>query len=458
MKLPSYLRLSRHNIYIYRRRVPVDVLSHFKTGEIRSSLNESRKKTAIQKAYKLTVECDALFFCLRNNLPMKKELPKPLADIVKHKQELMIKDELLEEAKAREFALHQKILAERKASNQLLEISQQTAAVAIETALRPKGRTIALDELIAEYFDGLELIRREDSIATIRKDRDALKLFSKIVGNKLISDINQSDAAKFAKEIATYALTPGKQRQTATINGYLNCVSKFSSWVTTFHSDTNHVKLDFSKLRRKKKTKPSEARDAFSDKEVLEILDYLESSKIKQEDISAYWVIYIAAYSGARLEEIAQLDPNSDIYQSDSVWQFDINALNGKQLKNFSSKRLVPIHSKLIEIGLLEYIEILKKAKSTNLLPNENKRDGRIGKNVGKRISYLIQKKVGISNKSLHCFRHSFVTKLKRLGVDEGIAAAIVGHENGKITYGSYGKNYLPSQLKPYVELIKFSL
>lgn len=457
MKLPSYLRLSKHNIYIYRRRIPVDVLSHFKTGEIRSSLNESRKKTAIQKAYKLTVECEALFFCLRNSLPMKKELPKPLADIVKQKQELMIKDERLEEAKAREFALHQKILAERKASNQMLEISQQTAALAIQTAFRPKGRLITLNELIVEYFDGIELKRREDSIATIRKDRDALKRFSEIVGNKLISDINQSDAAKFAKEIATYALTPGKQRQIATINGYLNCVGKFSSWVATFHSDTNHVKLDFSRLRRKKRVKASEEKEAFSDEEALNVFRYLELTEIRFKDPAVYWVIYIAAYSGARLEEIAQLDPTTDIYQKDSIWLFDINDSENKQLKNLSSKRLVPIHSKLIELGLIDYIEQLKKDKSLNLLPDENVRDGRIGKNVGKRISRLIKIKAGVLNKSLHSFRHAFVTKLKRLGVQESFAASLVGHENGGISYGRYGKGFTPAQLKDVVELVNFN-
>jgi hypothetical protein len=40
--------------------------------------------------------------------------------------------------------------------------------------------------------------------------------------------------------------------------------------------------------------------------------------------------------------------------------------------------------------------------------------------------------------------------------LDEGVAAAIMGHEHGGITYKRYGKNYLPETLKEAVEKIRF--
>jgi integrase len=464
MKLPSYLRQNKHNVYVFRRRVPRDLISFFDTNEIRKSLYETNKKIAVQKARNIALECDKLFSYLRNDFPMSNDLPKPLtkqlSELIKHKKELLAKDMRISEKEEKVWSLHRKILDERNAHSERLEremsIVKSTSSSAIETAYKPKGKEVLLSKMIEHFFENNELKRRDESLATVRKDRDALRLFQQFVGDKLISDVNQSDAAEFAKNITTYKITRSKSRAALTANGYLNCVSKFSGWVTAFHSETHHTKLDFSRFKYKRKIKPSEARDAFTDAEVSIILNHSDFIKLKEEDPSVYWVIYIAAYSGARLEEIAQLDPINDIYQKNSILIFDINSSDDKSLKNHSSKRQIPIHSKLLEVGLIDYVEKLKKEKLKVLVLNERKRDGRIGKNTGKRISYLIQKKIGISNKSLHCFRHTLTTKLKRLGVDELIAAAITGHENGGITYKVYGKDFLPQQLKEAIEKVVF--
>ena len=460
MKLPSYLRITRHNIYVFRRRIPKDVEHYFYTNEIRKSLYETNKNKAVIKARILALKCEEIFYCLRNDYPMSKELSKELSDLIKHKKELIAKDERLAEKEEIVWDLHRKILAERKAHAEQLEreltVVKSTASTAIETAYKPKGKEVLLSELVRNYFDENELKRRGESLSTIRKDKEAITLFLDFVGDKYISTVTQSDAAKFSQIITTYKTKIDKPRAALTANKYLNSISKFSGWITAFHSETNHTKLDFSNYKFKNKTKPSEARDAFTDAEVSRILNSPDYAKQRNLSPAVFWLICIAAYSGARLEEIAQLDPANDIYKIDSVWIFDINDNGEKQLKNRSSKRVVPIHSRLIELGLIKLVNKLKIDGQRALLESENIRDGRIGKNAGKRVKTFIKSKIGIPNKSLHNFRHTFITKLKKLEVNESIAASIVGHAHPQITYGTYGKNYDIQQLKKNIELIKY--
>jgi integrase len=66
-------------------------------------------------------------------------------------------------------------------------------------------------------------------------------------------------------------------------------------------------------------------------------------------------------------------------------------------------------------------------------------------------------KEVGIKKKSLHSFRHSLATKFKQALIDEGVAAAIMGHEHGGITFTRYGKSYLPDTLKEAVEKVSYN-
>ncbi len=54
------------------------------------------------------------------------------------------------------------------------------------------------------------------------------------------------------------------------------------------------------------------------------------------------------------MQEILQLYLE-DIYEKEGIWAFDLNENHSdKKLKTPQSRRLVPLHNKLIELGLLE--------------------------------------------------------------------------------------------------------
>ncbi len=75
---------------------------------------------------------------------------------------------------------------------------------------------------------------------------------------------------------------------------------------------------------------------------------------------AAFWLPLIALLSGARQSELAQLRIE-DLRQDaeTGVWFFAIGTEGGRSIKTASSRRMVPVHPHLVEVGLLRYRQSL---------------------------------------------------------------------------------------------------
>lgn len=451
MKLPAFIRLSKQNIYIFRRRIPADVAQYFNTKEIRVSLRTGFIRDAVSGARMLAAEADLLFFHLRNNMAIDKN--NKLMEILRQKKIDIFRVE--ENERLRDLLADKQSEIISKNLQHDRELSLVQAAKGLEAA--PYTKSPLLSVLIDEFLGAESVARRADRLSTVRKDKDALRLFIEIVGDRAINEIRQADAVKFAKNIRTFKARD-KQRATNTANNNMGSISKFSDWVRTFHPEVGHTKLEFTGLRFPKICKASDERKMFELDEIKLIFTHPKLHKERVYDPAKFWLLHIALYSGMRLEEIAQLDPSTDIIRNaEGILFFSINETGPKSLKNDHSIRQVPVHSELIKLGLLDYINSIK-SKSKSLFVDATIRDGRLGKAIGKRTNYFINHTVGIQ-KTLHSFRHTFATLLKRAMVDEGITAALLGHSHGGITYSRYGKHYELKKLQAVMEEhIKFDV
>lgn len=70
---------------------------------------------------------------------------------------------------------------------------------------------------------------------------------------------------------------------------------------------------------------------------------------------------YVALFTGARQAELCQLCVN-DIYREgeSGIWVIDINEKDEKKLKTEHSRRKIPIHSQLIRLGFLDYVDSVR--------------------------------------------------------------------------------------------------
>ena len=208
-----------------------------------------------------------------------------------------------------------------------------------------------------------------------------------------------------------------------------------------------NVKIDIDPSERA--VLPYEASEA---RKIFEIVTSIKqsgkspSSRIEANEL--YYVTMIAAYSGMRIKEITQLH-KEDIVLKDGIYCFNINTNDGKTTKTKNSIRFVPIHSKLIDLGLLEYVN---SKKSGNIFKVSNKDFSEIFRSQIQRK--FIDKD---SKKTFYSFRHYFIDYLVQREVEANLIAQIVGHEKQyKILLNTYAKPINANTLKAKVEMVSY--
>jgi integrase len=161
-------------------------------------------------------------------------------------------------------------------------------------------------------------------------------------------------------------------------------------------------------------------------------------------DTALPWVALIALYSGMRLEEIAQLttaDVREESANGATVWCIDVHNGGENKLKNETSQRLIPVHSVLVQAGLLAYVKALPRGP---LFPGLTRRESKGGK-IGARVGELFRKKlVALKLKRdglcFHSFRHNVSNSLDVAGVPQSDAARVLGHAVAGMSYGTYSQ------------------
>jgi integrase len=145
----------------------------------------------------------------------------------------------------------------------------------------------------------------------------------------------------------------------------------------------------------------------------------------------------LALFTGARVNELAQLHL-SDIKQTkDGVWVFDINDEGIKRFKTKASRRVIPIHPFLLDgLKILSWVEDLKAREEQRLFPElKEERDG-FGRTVSRWFNQFYRQRCGIlvddRKKDFHSFRTTFITTLVHHEVNERMRLQVAGHSPGK--------------------------
>ncbi|WP_029843723.1 site-specific integrase [Vibrio parahaemolyticus] len=175
---------------------------------------------------------------------------------------------------------------------------------------------------------------------------------------------------------------------------------------------------------------PVRPKRAITKQELGELLRATQSYK-KSKDEWKYYLPRIAALTGCRLNEIAQLRV-CDVQLGDEPTLSINDGHDDKKLKNSSSKRVLPVTTPLL--NLLNEL-IVGKGKNEHLfnLPY-SKQNGYAGK-PSKYFSELL-KSLDIKDVSFHSLRHYVVTELFNAGVKEELIGSLMGHSVGKLTTG----------------------
>ena len=241
--------------------------------------------------------------------------------------------------------------------------------------------------------------------------------------------------------------------QDNTIAGYLKAVQAIVSFAVNerliatnpFHG----LKFQLSKKNSKKAA-------AFQREDLQNLLLAPTFIKLRKNQTSRFWIVLIALFTGARVEEICQLK-RKDIKKCDitdlqqqqrSIHYFDINEDDkDKHLKNKSSIRKIPVHPQLLKCGLMEYVERQTDPEAF-IFPDLIRVDNRLGHGISKWFSPYCGKH-GIEGKRFHSFRATFIDACRDANIHREKYQRMTGHapENVGDEYGGHSLGRLYSEI-----------
>lgn len=330
-----------------------------------------------------------------------------------------------------------------------------------------------LSTVIELYLD--EKTNKGLTEKTLQNYRTTFDRLVDYLDDPLVDSIERKHLVQYQKALELFpsaALTP-EQRETpfkeliaghhektlskSSINKYMTRCSELFAWLV--RTDKHFTHNPAAGLVTKDPRRSHEERSEFTGdqmKIIFEGIDIFQGKRACSKS-AHYWAPLIAAYSGMRIEEICQLD-TADVRQEDGIWVFDVNNNNDKRLKTKAAQRLIPIHSALLALGILEYLGLVSKGGHTKLFPTlpQCKTNG-YSHNPGKWFSRQ-KAKLGLKGTTevFHSFRHSVSNVLKQSQVEPEIADQITGHADASLSEGRkrYAKPYTVKTLREAIEKI----
>ena len=195
-------------------------------------------------------------------------------------------------------------------------------------------------------------------------------------------------------------------------------------------------------------------RKPFNPEQVRQIIDF--SRATFEKDTIDHWLPLLAAYTGARQEELGQLTVE-DVVLIGNMHCIRITDLDPAQkVKNYHSLRTLPVPSVIAEAGFLDYVASRREAGG-HMLWQESYSDkrkrkrlqevradnrGRFMTNYGQRFARKVRKPLGLTEDGMtfHSLRHSWADAARRAKLDPEIRRMIAGRlEDADPTEAGYG-------------------
>jgi integrase len=363
-------------------------------------------------------------------------------------------------------------------------LSQRDRGVPVLTPTSPTvvSRSIAESGSLADAFKGW-VKARKPAPSTVREYERALSLH----GNLPANEVKRSHARAFREalqavtrrgpkgnlnDMVAYATKhPEAPRiMNATINKNLGGIQAVLIWARDeggIIPDDEHWSDPFEKMRLEEEESD---REPFDSTDLQRIFSTPVFTQAERPDggkgDAAFWMPLLALFTGARRGELAGLSA-ANVVELEGVLMLrfvrDIEA--GKRLKTKSSRRDVPVHSRLLDMGFARFVERQReKSIQSWLFPELSPAVPRGIKNWGRWFGRYVRSNADVSGggeKVFHSFRHTFKDGARRAGLTEEIHDAITGHSNGQSVGRSYGartnvQRFGAQPLKEAIDRISF--
>lgn len=295
----------------------------------------------------------------------------------------------------------------------------------------PKDTGMPVSELLDKHYAVWEKDYRKkpnlNEYRITRKLRDIeiikesmLDHFGKDIGIKEIDDDKASGWRDFHQD--------DNQLSNSSVNKYLEHVTAAFKWAAD--RQRKYVEFNpFERTRLPEGVKREKTRE-FSPEELQQYINMLADTYLPEFPENV-WIPLIILYEGMRNNEIAQLFVD-DIQEKDGIpfiRILDSNVRN-QRTKVEASQRNLPLHSKLIELGFLAYVQKMKDVGQTQLFPNcvYNERTGRYyDDNLSARLNTIVDSISTDKKLRVYSLRANFKT-----AIDDKFSNAAIDAMEGK--------------------------
>lgn len=497
-KIIPYL-FRRGNKFYFRIAIPSDLRDTFHNREVIQSLKTEKRSEAIPRALELAAKTIKIFNDAKLTMDIKTKRRLYAKDEKLKIKEMLHQEELVQRewqytAELRQATADAAIKAENELLRQIVLAGGQSKNSPVTAEHEPvKGGSSSKAPMLSSVFD--EYVKSykgqgsRDGEANLCKIEAFGKLFIDFVGDKKIDGISQKEVSQFFKHLINYPGGRGglsaKIMQMSFLEriehaqrtncvriapktyeaNYLSPANLFFRWLNVNHEDyAPAIKFDHIDY-----TKYGGQRDKGEDKQRSLRVEEIKRLMYSQMMISCsgnfrkqhqYWLPMIALFTGARVNEICQLNPQHDIRKDEltGLWFFDFTEETPggegveKSHKNDPSKRRVPVHSMLLKCGFEDYLKKIKAAGHDRIFNGWKPKGGKASyyaeeffrdylRDVGLRDDTLKKKVTG-----MHCLRSTFISHTVKRMMEGGFSynkalteiRPIVGHigyvadENGK--------------------------
>ncbi|WP_306452539.1 site-specific integrase [Sphingobium yanoikuyae] len=456
----------RGSTFQFRVRVPADLRQAMGCSHVKRSLRTDSPSLAVRLGQRLAVEIDAMFEGKRRDAGLKYE------------------EGLLASNDNTGFVA-------RTGQSSIASVSSEPAMPSPREEERPAGPT--LSAIYQRYLDDPtrrrcartmlahqttrrvveDVIGASTPVTDITREtcRDLFETLRWLPVNfsKIYSDLSARDAAALGKS----------DRQVRTINptnlnAYMARFSSLLNWAVA----EEYIGRNPSKgLQLAETVHPQDRRRPFSLQQLQRIFAAPVYTGCKDQEGgyampgpviatgARYFVALIGMLSGARLNEVCQLDV-ADIRIIDGIACFVIteDSLTGerdKSLKNKASARIVPIHPILLRLNFMDFVEQKRISGARKLFD-----DLPLGAKGFRSVAYsrwfsrfLVSASANAPLTCFHSFRHGFRDAARNARIERDIVLRLGGWTTGageSEAADAYGAGYHPRVLYDAIAKIEY--
>jgi integrase len=208
---------------------------------------------------------------------------------------------------------------------------------------------------------------------------------------------------------------------------------------------------------------------AFRPDELRLLFTQLEPFAGDPAQVHKVWLPLLALYTGARVNELCQINPQTDAGEEHGVSYLHFtedtegDARVRKTIKNHSSRRKVPIHSALLAAGFMDYVQAVRAQGERLLFPQWKPSKGKASGEAEKWFRRWLQD-AGLRDETpgrrivgLHAFRSTFLARAHNLRIAD--AELLTGHAGAQsaVVRGYQGELELPHK-REIMERLSFDV